>query len=258
MPSPASLADLLPDEPRYVDLRGLLLSGRCDVHAGGDPRRGFIARSRDFPFAAVYGRPEREVVRRAVERADAAGTAWAGEGSEGEWHLLVQPEGVEAVAVALPGWGRRGVTIHRYAGPWPPPPAAPPAVAELLLAPDGSAGAGLDLGHVPQPLRHELGLDYVASRPLAAALVDGRAVAFCYAPFVTPGLWDVAVDTLEPYRRRGLAAACFRTLAAHLAEAGKRPVWGALDSNTASLRLAAGLGFVLDTRLTSIYRRSAP
>lgn len=257
MPSPASLADLLPDEPRFVDLRGLLLSGRCEVQCGDDPGRGFLARSHDFPFGAVFGRPETETVRCAVAGAHAAATTRAGEGSDEEWHLLAQPESVEAVREALPDWGTRGVMIHRYEGPWPPSPAAPPSGVDVRLAPNGSAAAGLDLSHLPHALRRELTLEYVVRRPMAAALVDGRPVAFCYAPFVTPSLWDVAVDTLEPHRRRGLAAVCFRTLAVHLAADGKRPVWGALESNTASMALAAKLGFVADTRLTSIFQRAA-
>jgi GNAT superfamily N-acetyltransferase len=253
LPPPAVLADLLPDEPAWVDLRGILLSGRCAVFAGEDPRLGFVARSWDFPFAAVAGRPDAGTVRRAVADAEQSGIidAWA------EWHVLVPPDAAPGVAAALPGWARREVVLHRLAGALPAS-SQPPAGSEVRLFPEGSAAGGVDLSHLPGELAQEMGLDYVASRPLAAASVDGRAVAFCYAPFVTETLWDVAVDTLAPYRRRGLAAACFKALAAHLAVGGRRPVWGAMAANVPSMRLAARLGFTPAAPLASFVRPKRP
>ena len=238
------------DHPGLVDLRGLLLSGRCELFADED---GFVARSLDFPFAGGAGRPGAETILHAVERASAAGTAWAGEGSEEEWHLLVGDETVPAVESALSDWPRRGVTLHTRAAAVPPPPVDAP----IELAADGWRAAGLDLGHLPDDLRRELASDWVASRPLAAAMIEGRVAATCYAPLVTERYWDVAVDTLAPYRRRGLAAACFEALARSMDERfSLEPVWGALDDNGASLALAAKLGFEPVHRLTSFVLRS--
>jgi len=251
---PRDLATRLPDEPRCVDLRGLLLSGRCRVFPEWPQEgEGFVVRSNDFPYAAVAGTPTAAAVRAAVEGADAAATAWAGEGSEGEWHVLVPPEAADAVHAVLPvEWSRRGVVIHALAGDVPTAGEAPDG-AEIRLAPQGYTAAGFDLSHLPSPLATEYAGEHVSRRPLAAAFVDGRAAAFCYAPISTESLWDVAVDTLAPYRRRGLAAACYRALAAHLAaERGLAPVWGALTENRASLRLAGKLGFEPVAELTSI------
>ena len=50
---PGDLARYLPDQPHWIDLRGLLLTGRCDLYAEADPALGFVARSWDFPFAAM-------------------------------------------------------------------------------------------------------------------------------------------------------------------------------------------------------------
>lgn len=256
LPAPSEIAGALPDEARWVDLRGLLLSGRCAVYSGADPSIGLIARSWDFPFAALAGEPPAATIRRAVEDAEAAGTAWAGETSSGEWHLLTPAESVGVVAEALPGWRQRGVTLHRFWRELPAEPATPPPGVEVRLAPWGTAAEKLELAHLPDALRDELSLEYVATRPMAAAFVDGRPVAFCYAPFVTEGLWDVAVDTLEPYRRRGLAAACFELLAWHLGREGRRPVWGALDDNLASMRLALRLGFRPEVGLVTFVQPS--
>lgn len=64
LPAPAEMARWVPDEPAWVDLRGVLLSERCAVFAGEEPERGFVARSWDFPFAAVAGQPDPGTVRR--------------------------------------------------------------------------------------------------------------------------------------------------------------------------------------------------
>jgi GNAT superfamily N-acetyltransferase len=256
---PRDLAARLPDAAHCIDLRGLLLSGRCRVFpewpAEGE---GFVARSIDFPYAAVAGTPSREAILAAVDGADAAATAWAGEESVGEWHLLVPPETADAVQAMLPpAWQRREVVLHSLAGDVPAAGEAPPGT-DVRLAPDGHAAAGFDLSHLPPALGREYAGEHVGCRPLAAAFVDGRAAAFCYAPISTETLWDVAVDTLEPYRRRGLAAACYRLLAAHLAEEqGLAPVWGALAENRASIRLAAKLGFTPAAELTSIVLKTA-
>lgn len=256
---PRDLATRLPDEPRCVDLRGLLLSGRCRVFPEWPQEgEGFVVRSHDFPYAAVAGTPSAAAVRAAVEGADAAATAWAGEGSEEEWHMLVPPESADAVRAALPaGWRCREVVIHALAGD-PPTAGEAPDGAEIRLAPDGHSAAGFDLSHLPPGLDREYAGEHVGRQPMAAAFVDGRAAAFCYAPISTETLWDVAIDTLEPYRRRGLAAACYRALAAHLAaERGLAPVWGALAENLSSLRLADKLGFAPMAKLTSIVRKTA-
>ena len=51
--SPAALAELIPDEPQWIDLRGVLLTGRCDVWVGEGKDFGLIAGSWDYPFAAL-------------------------------------------------------------------------------------------------------------------------------------------------------------------------------------------------------------
>ncbi len=79
--------------------------------------------------------------------------------------------------------------------------------------------------------------------PMVAAFVDNRVASICYACRESESLWDISIDTLEPYRRRGLAAACVRFLIRKMRQEGKEPVWGAVDSNIASLGLATKLGF---------------
>ena len=239
-----ALAGLLPDEPGWIDLKGLLLSGRCEVWAEADPARGFVAGSWDYPFAALWERPGRELIAAAT----AAGlAACQGRYPVAEWQLLAAPRERRLVADALSGWRRQGIALHRWRGPLDGP--APDAGLEVLLLPAGHREAELDLAAFPEPSRYEYELDWVSRRPTAVAMADGRPVSLCYAAFTTETLWDVSIETVESFRRRGLAAACFLTLAAHMAEVGKLPAWGSMLDNPASLGLAAKLGFVRDASL---------
>jgi RimJ/RimL family protein N-acetyltransferase len=85
---------------------------------------------------------------------------------------------------------------------------------------------------------------------VAATWADGRPVAFCYPVLQTERWWDVSVDTLPDYRGRGLAGRAARAMIRHMRQHGKAPVWGALESNGASLSVARQLGFAEAGRLT--------
>jgi len=79
--------------------------------------------------------------------------------------------------------------------------------------------------------------------PIAASFVDGAPVSFCYAGTMTASHWDVAVDTLEAHRNRGHAMSCVTFMIHHMRRTGREPLWGVLDTNHASRRLAEKLGF---------------
>ena len=209
--------------------------------AGADPAAGggFAVVSGLEPVGAVVGRPGDAVVGRAAE-------LLAARRREHPAELLAQPEDAEAVARALPGWGRDGATLHTLGGPAEPPALRPDAEIALIapserhrLPPDG----------IPPPVWREIEPTWDRGRPVAVAFVDGRPASFCLGTLETETLWDVSIETLEPYRHQGLAAACFGALREHYDSLGKQPVWGAHHSNPASLRLARRLGFVPAARL---------
>jgi GNAT superfamily N-acetyltransferase len=215
------LARALPDVPRWVETRSMLLGGECELFGleeDGDP--SFVVRDAVYPLVSVVGRPEKAAIREA-----AAGRR--------DQEVIVPPENGEHVAAALPGWEVARATLHLLRDERRLPRV--PAGAVRLLEP--SEVNSLE-GLTPD-LRSEL----AAARwsPVAASFEDGRPVAFCYADR-TESLWDVAIDTLEGYRRRGHAARCVAYMVEHLRPL--RPVWGAENTNLASLGLAAKLGFV--------------
>jgi hypothetical protein len=243
-PSPSRLARLVPDEPQWIDLKGLLLSGRCDIWAEADPERGFVARSWDYPFASLFGDPSPEFIAEAATAGLAASNL---PHFGGHWQLLATHQNHSLVESALPGWKRTGIALHRPGKPAEKPD--PDSSTEIRLLPSGHHETGLRLDHVPEASRYELTLEWVSRRPIAVAITGGLPVAFCYAAFTTERLWDVSVETLEPYRRRGLAGACFLALAAHMKKSNRTPAWGAMLDNPASLGLAAKLGYVRDSTI---------
>jgi GNAT superfamily N-acetyltransferase len=218
----ARLARELPDIPRWVETRSLLLVGECELFGLDESDElSFVVRGTGYPLVSVVGRPSKGAIREAV-----AGRR--------DCEVLVPPENGAHVAAALPGWERSAATLHLL-GDETRLPRVPAGAVRLLDPRELGQMEGL-----PRALREEL---VVAARtsPVAASFDGGRPVAFCYADR-TEGLWDVSIDTLEGYRRQGHAARCVAFVVEHLRPL--RPVWGAENTNRASLGLATRLGFV--------------
>jgi GNAT superfamily N-acetyltransferase len=250
----AAYAALLPDVPRWLDTRGILLCWPAAVIEGpehSDDRPAFVVVSEAEPIAAVVGRPGRAAIERAVARlVRMAGGARV--------DVLCQPKDAWELAGLLAGWTPDGATLHRLPGDAIGPDAPDlrrawhPAYEIALVHPDDRAR--MDPGSVPGNIYQELDLTWRRGRPVAVAFADERPAAFLSAALETGGWWDVSVETLPEHRRRGLAAGCFRALHAFYRELGKRAVWGAHHSNPASLRLATRLGFVPDCDLMTFSR----
>ncbi|MGH7579478.1 MAG: GNAT family N-acetyltransferase [Gemmatimonadales bacterium] len=219
-PPPTFLAALLPDLPRWVEVRGMLLSGHgFSVGVTIGPPPAFVALEPDG-LAVVVGHPPDDIIRAAAARTR---------------EVLAAPEDADRVAAALPGWKRERATIHILDSDERLPAVPAGAVRELPIQ---------ELAAVPDPaLREELLSEAGDGTRIVAAYAGEVPVAFCYAGSVTERWWDISIDTLEPYRRRGYAARCVAFRIRELALLGKRPVWGAVESNPGSMGLAVKLGF---------------
>jgi GNAT superfamily N-acetyltransferase len=257
----AEALERLPDEPRWLDVRGMLLSGRAEVRTapGEHPSHdGFVVVVPDASIVAVVGQPPASTIL------DAAA------GLGGDVNVLAQHEDAGLVAATLRDWGRRTAILHVLPGVmgWEADEDPGARVFTRANAPR--------LEHVPEPLRLEL-LDALRGRttarfvpgalpapppmtgahtvPMAAAWSGPLPVAFCYPVWQTARWWDVSIDTLEAHRRRGFGARAARALIRHLRATGRAPVWGALDSNGASRALAARLGFIEATSISVFARQ---
>ncbi|HEX6737696.1 MAG TPA: GNAT family N-acetyltransferase [Vicinamibacteria bacterium] len=229
----AQLLDRLPDLPRHVEARGLLLSGRCEVLAAGD---GALLCARETPLVCVVGRPGPAAFAQVL--------AGAGE------HEFLAPATERAfVQSALDEWEAEEAAVHVLPEGTPLPPPLPGIDVGCL-----DQGDEESLPTMPEDLAHELRT--VLPHGLVVVAFDGdEPASFAYASWTTEGWFDLSVDTLAAHRRRRLAEAAARELMALQGAAGRRPVWGAAESNLASRGLARKLGFVEVDRLVVFTRR---
>ena len=220
------LAHTLPDVPRWIETRFMLLSGRCEVFGlEGDRDSGFVVRDTETRLISVVGRPPEDAIEEAIARGGYGGD------------VLTDSENRPHVAAALPGWTAARASLHLL-GDATRLPRVPEGSIRLLSPPEPAS-----LEAAPHDLRCKLEVSGRRS-PVAAALSGDRPVSFCYAAAQTEGLWDVSIDTLEGYRRQGHAARCVAFMTWHMRRRNKEPVWGAEAWNLPSLGLAAKLGFV--------------
>jgi GNAT superfamily N-acetyltransferase len=236
--SPQEILAALPDLPRWVEARGMLLSGRCEIISCGESPGDVILRARSTPLVVVAGDPPLEPL--------AASVAQPGLGV-----VLCAPEKADEMRPHLDGWKRVGAAIHRLRGDDPSVSRGPAGYEIGILAEKDGSGR---LAHLPPLLREEIS-SALSGGHVAAAMRDGVPVSFCYPVWETETLWDVSVDTLEAHRNRGLGAACAAFLIDHMRRHEKEPVWGAQEDNEPSLAVAAKLGFKRVDRMVVFLRQ---
>lgn len=205
----------VPDEPRWVEARAMLQGGAPVTPAG----RGWLVRDEDERLSAAVGD---------VDAAEVARLA------RPETLLCAIERDDVARALAARGWQAERAILHTL----PDPGALPDDEGAALLPPD------LSLDHLPAELAAELALARRDGIPIHAVWVDGVPVSFAYAPWRTERWFDIGVDTAPGARQLGLATRAAAAMIRAERAAGREPVWGAAESNLASLRLAARLGFV--------------
>lgn len=225
--------EVFTDQPRWIEARGLLLSGRAGIFFEGD---AWILRNNapGGQLAVARGEPSAELLRRALTE-------------PGAGELLCGPEEADHIARSLPNWEREEAQLFALEDPNTLAP--PSANARLLEAHD-------DLSHLAEELRAEITGTRV-EREVWCAFDEGRAASFAYSYWRTEGQFDISIDTAAQYRRRGLARVAVSELIRHEWERGLRPVWGAMSRNTASIELARNLGFAPVDKLVLFSRPGA-
>ena len=201
----------------------MLLSGRGEVYGPGIAGE-FAVLDREDGLVCVVGRAGQEEIRAAVR-------------NRGVHSVISAMEDRDHVAGVLPGWEPRRAVLHLPGGEGLRLPSVSEGSVRFLEVAEAGSLEGLTAD-----LREELEVA-VRRSPVAAAIWQGRTVSFCYAAARTEGLWDISIDTLEGFRRLGLAARCVSYMADAMDREGLRPVWGAEETNAASLGLARKLGF---------------
>lgn len=213
----------LPDLPRWLHARGLLLT-----------RRGHVVHAGDGCWL-VCSRSERLAVPITIELSPAIDECVQREAPGAT--LLLQDVMLPAARYHLPDWDTVPLTLYAVdparAQQWtlPPWPTAPI---------DGTAIESA--AHLPADLREQL-LAVAARSPVWAVSIDERPMSFAWAPIATEGWYDVSVRTLDEARGQGLGRAAVMGLVVSRLLEGLRPVLRARGERGAAHRLARGLGF---------------
>lgn len=227
----------LPDLPTLVETRALLLEpgAVCDVH-GWDPLAFVVA---DDDIASAYGPIEEAALH---ERLSASGV--------GEL-LSFDATAAQSIAARLGScWSSQAAMVYVRGDATVAP--RKPEHATRLLAHDELARVA---DFASSALLEELSEAIEEGGEIVCA-VDaslGLPVAFAYAAWESESYWDMSIDTLDAWRRRGFALSAATAL---IAERPKTPVWGALETNVGSLRLAEKLGYERSGRLWVLTRTS--
>ena len=219
----------VPDDPVWIEARAALLDPASRIF--GDVE-AFAVRSDALRLGALVGACSRSAIREAFADIEDAGddlsALWA----------VVAPQGfTQEARAALTGWSTDEASILRE--PDVGGASMRPVTAECAarpcrrhrLARAPAERSGRRVGRRARALE------------IGAAWLDGRAVSFCYAACESETLWDISINTVAEYRRRGLAGECVAWLGARMRARGKRAVWGARSANQASKQLASKLGF---------------
>ncbi len=213
----------------------MLLSGRGEIVSGGPADPQMVVLDATDRLAVVVQWDDEPALGRAFSRVP------------GEFTCVAPAEAGPTLGAIAPSRPMEGATL--FAFPFEACDRLPaPEPRARLLGPEDHH----HLEALPPLLRGEIthAFDFT---PISAAFVEDRPVSFCYAGWETETLWDVSIDTLEAWRRRGLAAAAASLLIRHHGVHGKLPVWGAVDSNIASSGLARRLGFEPVDRLILLH-----
>ncbi|MDH7943723.1 GNAT family N-acetyltransferase [Pseudohongiella sp. SYSU M77423] len=209
----------LADEPRWVETRDLLASDRS-LALENPTQDGFIVWSTEDDIGSVVGKIDSLPLLHAANQVS---------------ELLVFADNVSEACRVLKDFRAELAIIFAS------PPELPTTTRHDCRRMQQTDAALLD--HLPEALKKEI-LDVLGDDvPVVAAFDGALPVAFAYAASETEALWDISIDTLASHRRRGFAASAVTALMGIMEKRGKTAVWGALQSNPASVKLAQHLGF---------------
>jgi hypothetical protein len=189
------LAHALPDIPRWLHVRSMLLSGRCEVLglAEGGSKPQFVARELEESedrAVCVVGHLPADVIREAARRSRYGGD------------VLATPEGASHILGALPDWTATRATLHLLGDA-----AQLPRIAGAEVRAFGESDIATVPDDLPEGLRSELATPHGASRTWSRRCAGGAKSRFGPpkrpTPFDAPG----GQAGVRPRRRAALVQA---------------------------------------------------
>ncbi len=220
----AKLLQLLPDIPRWIYARWMVLSGNGRIYVENKSENSFIIQDPNNGLTCVVGKPGADVIQKSLTSIDMP------------VRIIGFKNNYRYIENELKEFERSTAYLYTLSEE-KPKYSYTDASVRFMMKNDIQAAR-----HIPDVLRKEL-VDALLQSPVAAGLIEDKPVSFCYAAAMTETLWDISIDTLKPYRNKGYAGHTVGFMIEHMMTKGKRPVWGAEESNRASVHLAKKLGF---------------
>lgn len=215
----------LPDIPRYMYVRWMLLSGKGRVFMSKESDgTDAVVQHPANGLTCVVGMPAPDTLYEAVEASDIPVL------------LLADPENALYIRQLFPYWSASTAHMHVLT------PEATMVLSPTIPVRFLDRQEIRQCDHLSEELQAEL-LDAAIHSPIAAAFEENLPVSFCYVAAETETLWDVSIDTVEPYRQKGYARQVLVFMIGHMQKMEKRSVYGVEESNIGSIKLAQKLGF---------------
>jgi hypothetical protein len=228
------LVDALGDSPETCISVHLLFQGLCDAYVAGNPEhfRGLIVQShQDRGEPTAFGADARAL----WELVKMARGWWCVNTSEAcapRLGSILEEETGRAVRY----YGDVYHTLTRPAVPFEHEAVRLLNFADLAMLDSAAAEVRGGVGWASGERMLEEGI-------VAGAVVEGRLVAIAYTSARSCKHADIAVNTLQEWRRLGLATAAASLVAREVQKRRQVPVWSCGEDNYASLHVAHKLGF---------------
>ena len=238
------LLALLADGPGTVQMRALLELGETQLFGTVE---GAAFAHAEAGLGVLVGKPSEKTLREltlcglppeliAREPVEVAGYAWEAVALSTDGARTVHPERSRGMDFRSIG-ARPSTPLGLNGGSLPVPANA------LGLNGPARRLSPAQWPRVPPELSESLAVA-MERRAVFFEAVGDQPVAFAFAPLKSERWFDLHVETMPAFRRRGLARSVVRAVIAHERSEGRSPVWAAAASNAAAVGLGRALGFV--------------
>ena len=233
-----AILNALPDIPRWIEARSMLIHNKGIAMGFDESQKNFpqgVLYQEDIGLGVIVGKPSADLIFQLSELADE----------------IICPEYHSGhFSEAFEDWTYEGADLYQQK-------TISTASINTAIKPAWLKQSDLDRAEgISKPLLDELQEELMAGTEIFFASADNQPASFCFACAKTETFWDVSIETITKFQRRGLARQCFQMAYQEMNRHSLIPIWAAVDSNTASKAMAENLGFEPKDRLMVFTRRT--
>ena len=233
-----TILNVLPDIPRWIEARSMLIRNKGIAMGFEEGQNNFpqgVLYQEDIGLGVIVGKPSADLIFQLSELAD---------------EIICPEDHSGHFSEAFEDWTYEGADLYQQKTTFT-------ASINTAIKPAWLKQSDLDRAEgISKPLLDELQEELMAGTEIFFASADNQPASFCFACAKTESFWDVSIETITKFQRRGLARQCFQMAYQEMNRHSLIPIWAAVDSNTASKAMAENLGFEPKDRLMVFTRRT--